>query len=107
MVSSAERKKQKKGQVTCCPKHTMVWKAQVQSTKNASYPAGLTKRKSLDIRSRAVSHVGPLKKKSSHPTPEPWEILLASIVLRLTFSHISGQILRLVVLVKRDVIEFV
>ena len=44
----------------------------------------INKHKSLDIQSRAVSHVGPLNKTPGHPAPEPWEILLASIVLRLT-----------------------
>ena len=33
MVNSAERRKPKKGQGTCRPKHAMVWKAQVESTK--------------------------------------------------------------------------
>ena len=44
------------------------------------------KRKSMAIQlqGRAVSHVGPLHTTPDHPTPEPWEIPLASIVLRLT-----------------------
>ena len=39
----------------------------------------------IDICSRAVSHGRPLHKTPDHPTPEPWEILLASIV-----SHLRG-----------------
>ena len=40
--------------------------------------------KITNVRSQAVRHVGPLHKTPGHPAREPWEILLASIVLRLT-----------------------
>ena len=54
-------------------------KGRVQTTRQQ-----LTERKWLDIRSRAVSHVGPLHGTPGRPTPKPWEIQLASIVSRLT-----------------------
>ena len=70
---------------TCLPKQE--GEAGWEQNHSASYPTGIMKRKSLDMQGQAVSHVGPLQtvhKTPGHPTPEPWEIPLASIVLGLS-----------------------